>query len=526
MTSARDQRDEARLVAALRAVDIEDLGASRLELERRRLMARLSTQPSPILGRRRVVLAVGFSGAAVAAAAVALLVLMPAFDEPGESSVTLSGVWRLEPGDAISRGLPVRVDDGSHARLELPDGTSVEASSGTRMALMTEDGSAIRLDAGHAVIAVAPRTAPGVFRAVTPDAEVQVHGTVFSVTVGRGAGTTVRLHEGEVRLVCRDRTIAMRPGHQVVAAAAGLVSLGVFGEDERRLDAEVAPRHVPSGPEAGPALAAVGDETVPDPGEATAVEIADLPPAGEDRAPDPEPAATRPGGRPRPAPSVHEQVAEQQRLQHHEAVIDLTGEAWKRGAPLDVELLFQRARALGSLGRWSEAAEVYRRLAAIDAGRGAEALYLAADALRRAGDFAGSAAIADRAIDAGGPNADHAWSVKLGALTGLGRYQDAAEAAEAYLAVHPTGAHVGEAHFVRGTGLRLERRWGDAAAAYDRVVESGEGSGAILEDGEFYHGYCLLMSGKREAGAAALEAYLIAHPYGRHARQARAALGR
>ncbi|HUT76707.1 MAG TPA: tetratricopeptide repeat protein [Polyangia bacterium] len=525
MTSVRDQRDEARLVAALRSVEIEDLGPSRLELERRRLMARISAQPSPILRRRRVALTVGFAGAAVAAAAVALVVLAPTLDWPGEPSVTLSGVWRLEPGDAISRGLPVRVDEGSRARLVLPDGTSVEASSGARMALMTEDGSAIRLDAGHAVIAVAPRTPPGLFRAVTPDAEVQVHGTVFSVTVDRGSGTTVRLHEGEVRLVCRDRTIAMRPGHQIVATAAGLVSLGVFGEAERRLDAEVAPGHVPpTAEEAGPGLARSGDDPAADPEEAPAPEIANLASAGADDAPGP--VAARTLGRPRPAPSIGEQVAEQQRLQHHDAVVELTGGAWERGGTTDMDLLFRRARSLGYLGRWSEAAEVYRRIAAVDTGRRAEALYLVADALRRAGDFAGSAAVADRAIDAGGPNADHAWSVKFGALTGLGRYEDAAEAAEVYLASHPTGAHVGEAHFVRGTSLRLERRWGEAAIAYGRFVERGEGSAAILEDGKFYSGYCLLMSGLRKEGARALEAYLLEHPYGRHARQARAALGR
>jgi tetratricopeptide (TPR) repeat protein len=394
------------------------------------------------------------------------------------------------------------------------------------MALLDGDTSTIRLDAGHAVIAVAPRTPPGLFRAVTPDAEVQVHGTVFSVTVDPGAGTTVRLYEGEVRMACGGRTIAMRPGHRVVATAKGLVSLGTFDAGERALDAEVAPGDVPLAEEPGLAVTRL-EEPVAEAGETLAGAAPDIAPKAGDDLPDriPKPATERIASRSRPAQSLDERVAEQQRLAHHDAVVELTDDVFESAAPAGADLLFRRGRSLGQLGRWSEAVEVYKRIAAIDAGRAAEALYLAADALRRAGDFAGSAAIADRAIDAGGPNADHAWSVKLGALTGLRRYQAAAEAAETYLASHPAGAHVGEAHFVRGTGLRLERRWGDAAEAYGRFLERGEGSAAILEDGKFYRGYCLLMSGNRDAGIAALEAYLDEHPYGRHAGKARTALG-
>jgi ferric-dicitrate binding protein FerR (iron transport regulator) len=530
MTSARDQRDEARLVAALRAVEVDDLGPSRLEFERRRLMARLAFQPTPVQRRRRLALAAGLSATALAAAAALLFALAPVAGTPEEdSTVTLAGTWRLEPGDAISRGLPVRVGDGSRARLELPDGSSVEAAPGTRMALLSGDGSAIRLEAGHAVVAVTPRPSPGLFRVVTPEAEVRVHGTVFSVTVD-AAGTTVRLHEGEVRLACGDRAVAMQPGHQVVASARGLVALQTFDEEERALDARLAPGDVPGrGVGDGPVLA----EGVPEDVEGPDAPVADG--AGEEEPAEQVakeamagsgPLATRPAGRTRPVPSLLERVAGHARGQRHEEVLALTEDAWRGPVSSDSELLFHRARSLGRLGRWAEAAGVYRRIADSDRARGPEALYLAADALRRARDYAGSAAVADRAIAAGGPNADHAWSVKFGALTGLGRYQDAAEAAEAYLAAHPGGAHVGEAHFVRGTGLRLERRWGEAAAAYGRSLERGEGSAAIVEDGRFYRGYCLLMSGQREQGAEALEAYLGEHPYGRHAAKARAALGR
>jgi hypothetical protein len=489
-------------------------------------MARLACQPSPALRHRRLVLAAGFAGAALAAAAALLFTLAPIADGTEEGTVVLSGTWRLEPGDAISRGLPVRVGAGSLARLELPDGTSVEAAAGTRMALLDGDASTVRLDAGHVVIAVAPRAPPGLFRAVTPDAEIQVHGTVFSVTVDGRAGTTVRLHEGEVRLLWRDRTIAMRPGHRVVATAKGLVSLGTFDDGERALDAEIAPAEVLRTEGSGPAMARLEEPAAET--EAVRADAATGGPAveGAPSAPDTGPVRAPGAARSRPVRSLYERVSEQQRLGHHETVVELTAGAGEVTGSASVDLLFRRGRSLGQLGRWNEAAEVFRRIVEVDGNRAAEALYLAADALRRAGDFAGSAAVADRAIAAGGPNADHAWSVKLGALTGLGRYQDAAAAAGSYLAAHPTGAHLGEAHFVRGTGLRLERRWGEAAVAYGRSLERGEGSTAILEDGEFYRGYCLLMSGLRDEGARALETYLLDHPYGRHARQARAALGR
>jgi len=517
-------------VEALRSVEVEDLGPARLELERRRLMARLAASRAPLSRRGRLALSLGLAGAAVVVAAAALLVLVPGIGGSADSLVTLSGVWRLEPGDAISRGLPVRVEDGGRARLVLPGGTSIEASSGTRMTLTAEDGSAIRLDGGHAVIAVAPRAGSGMFRAVTPDAEILVHGTVFSVTVDPGRDTTVRLHEGEIRLVCGGRSVTMQPGHQVVAGATGLLSLVAYGADGHGFDANLAPHVVPPPPlRPGPALAAAdgrrdgihenGDgDVLDDPAE-------DDPVFTNGPAPRP-PAMARSAARGREPETVYERVAEQQRMQHHEEAVALTDDAWKRSAPSDVDLLFRRARSLGRLGRWAEAVEVYGRIAGMDRERRGEAFYLAADASSRSGDFAAAVALADRAIAAGGPNADHAWSVKFGALTGMERYGDAAAAAAAYLASHPAGAHVGEAHFVRGTGLRLERRWGEAARAYGSFLERGEGAAAIREDGRFYHGYCLLMSGSREQGAAALETYLVDYPYGRHARQARVALGR
>jgi tetratricopeptide (TPR) repeat protein len=211
-------------------------------------------------------------------------------------------------------------------------------------------------------------------------------------------------------------------------------------------------------------------------------------------------------------------VADAWKAARYAEIVDLTG-----GSD-ELALLFYRARALARVGRWADAAEIYAKVAASDLDRRAEALYRSADAFERARLHGRALDMANQAISLGGPNADHAWGIKLASLTGVGQYQAAAESAGEYLDLFPGGAHVGEACFVQGTGLRLGKKWGAAAQAYGSFLSRGAGPTAMRDDASFYHGYCLLRSGNAEAGRRALEEYMVAFPRGRHFQQAQTAL--
>ncbi|MBW2276466.1 MAG: FecR domain-containing protein [Deltaproteobacteria bacterium] len=521
MTSTRDDKDEALLVEALKSREYSDPGPARLEFERRRFLGRVTQEESrPARLVWRTVFVGGFAGAAAVAAAVLLLVFaFPGAIEETEPEVSLSGVWHLETGDAIAVGTPVRVPDIGRASLVLPDGTTLWAGPGTRMIVEDSDGSRIRVEHGHLLARVEPRSMGSRFEVVTPDAEVQVHGTVFSVQVHKER-TSVRLHEGAVRLVCGEKSVAMEAGHRVVASNGAILSMDGFGEQEAAVDLEL-------GGGASAVLAALGavvDATpaseaavLGEPAEPTII-VADVEDdlLEETLAEEASASAAKTGSAKRP--SLRQRVEEAFAAARYADVIDLT-----LSSP-DSTLRFYRARALARVGRWAEAGDTYAAVASEDHGRRAESLYRASSAFKRARLYPRALDMANQAISQGGPNADHAWGVKLSALTGLKQYQAATSHAGVYLDLFPGGAHVGEAYFVQGTGLRLSKKWSAAARAYGSFLSRGTGPAAMRDDASFYHGYCLLKAGNADAGRNALEDYQVQFPRGRHVVQVQTAL--
>jgi hypothetical protein len=521
MKSTRDDRDDALLIEALKSREYSDPGPARLEFERRRFVARVVQEESrPSRVAWRTIFVGGFAGAAaVAAAAVLLLVFVfPAAIDLAEPEVSLTGVWHLEAGDAIAAGTPVRVSDTGRASLVLPDGTALWAGPGTRMIVEESDGSRIRVERGHLLARVQPRTTAARFEVVTPDAEVQVHGTVFSVQVLEER-TTVRLHEGVVRLICGDKSVAMEAGHRVVASDGAILSMDDFGEQEAVVDLEL-------GGGASAVLASVTPEVVTpvpeaailgEPAEPTII-VADVQEdlGAAEPAEDLPPAASKTGSAKRP--TLRDRVEEAFAAARYAEVIELTSDT------ADNALRFYRARALARVGRWAEAGETYAVVAEDDHSLRAEALYRASSAFKRARLYPRALDMANQAISLGGPNADHAWGIKLSALTGLKQYQAAASQAGVYLDLFPGGAHVGEAYFVQGTGERLSKKWSAAARAYGSFLSRGTGPTTMRDDASFYHGYCLLKAGNGDAGRKALEDYLVQYPRGRHVQQAQTAL--
>lgn len=205
--------------------DVEQ-GPARLEFERRRLMARLAVGSVEPTGRpRKRGMVLGLAAALAAAAAVVVaLVVTPDGPEPGAERISLSGLWRVHPEDAIVRGTPVRVPEGAGAKLVLEDGTALWLGSGSELTVLDEAVSAVRLGSGRLLASVAQRPEGAPFRVITTLAEVTVHGTVFSVAADRGQ-SRVRLHEGEISLSCGPEVIDVQPGHEVEVTEIGEVAL-------------------------------------------------------------------------------------------------------------------------------------------------------------------------------------------------------------------------------------------------------------------------------------------------------------
>jgi hypothetical protein len=507
MTKRDDMRADALLVEALRSSrpEVPGLGPARLELERRRLVARLAA------GERARAASISFAlrPRFAAAAAVLLLAVGAAIAlyavRAEEPAVSLSGSWRLERGDAIANGALVRIPAGSRALLMLEDGTRIAADGGSTLRFAAGAGIEVRLYRGRIAAEVSKRKPPaGAFVVATEFGDVAVMGTVFAVAVD-GEGATVRLYEGRVKLTAGSREIALAPGHSAHATGDGITSLGGLPHGDESADlallgvapgARVTPIAASAAAARAPALAstAAGPEEKPD---ARAL------------APSPSRAERDPVAR----------LSSMWREGRFAEIVSATDAPDTRPAAL-----LYRGKAFGALGRWREAGGAFAGAAAAGGDLGREALYLSAAAYDTAGDFASGLAMAERAASSGGPNADHASRLVFVSLSGLGRYADAAAAAEEYLKIHPSGAHVAEARFAASTGARLARRWEDAARGYAEFLSLGRGAPQMRDDAAFYVGYCRWMAGATASGREGLESYLASYPSGRHAEQARAAL--
>ncbi|MDF8365766.1 FecR family protein [Achromobacter anxifer] len=148
-----------------------------------------------------------------AAAALALLAAWPA--------------WQLlrnfHPGADYTTGAEVR-------RVVLPDGSSATLDAESAIAIdFTSDKREVRLLAGRALFAAAPRTPEGPgFTVLTPDGAAAALGTRYSVA--REAGRTrVVVYEHEVAVDClaceSDQRLVLGPGEGADVSAAGIARL-------------------------------------------------------------------------------------------------------------------------------------------------------------------------------------------------------------------------------------------------------------------------------------------------------------
>ena len=160
---------------------------------------------------------------------------------PGIAATPVTGDTTLSPGDDV-----VTAPNG-RTRVELADGVSLTLGEASRLSLskpnlgqgpqLAQAHEQIRLDEGIVTVKV-PHLSPGrSFAVKTPDAEVTVHGTAFSVEVGQfvsadlplrsgaSAGdasltTRVRVTEGVVSVASAGREVFIRAGMQWISPHA------------------------------------------------------------------------------------------------------------------------------------------------------------------------------------------------------------------------------------------------------------------------------------------------------------------
>lgn len=111
--------------------------------------------------------------------------------------------------ERIAEGAELRTSDGSEARLEFESGTRVTASGGARLRLVEQSKrKRFALEAGTIFAKVAKLGADDRFVVATPDAEIEVRGTAFRVSLvapdaACGGGTPTRLDVSEGVVVVR-----------------------------------------------------------------------------------------------------------------------------------------------------------------------------------------------------------------------------------------------------------------------------------------------------------------------------------
>jgi hypothetical protein len=144
---------------------------------------------------------------------------------PRAKLVSISGeVYKL-PAAALSQGATlgegevVRTAAGSHAVLELADGSQVEVNQRTELALRAAwSGMTIQLDRGDIIVQAAEQRR-GYLRVTTRDSVASVKGTVFSVSAGT-AGSVVSVVSGAVAVAQPRAQVVLTAGQHAASSRA------------------------------------------------------------------------------------------------------------------------------------------------------------------------------------------------------------------------------------------------------------------------------------------------------------------
>ncbi len=123
----------------------------------------------------------------------------------------------LKAGDELAEGEAVRTGNGSHAFVQLRDGSVVEVNQRAEFSVaMGWRNTAINLDHGDIIVQAAKRKT-GHLYVVTPDCRVAVTGTVFAVDSAM-KGSRVAVIEGEVHVGYGGSDHVLHAGEQVATS--------------------------------------------------------------------------------------------------------------------------------------------------------------------------------------------------------------------------------------------------------------------------------------------------------------------
>jgi hypothetical protein len=277
-----------------------DLGPARIELERRRLVATIASDPRT---SRRLRVGVAIGAVAGLAAAAAFFVLVPSVPpEGGPAPARIAGLVDVGAAGPLADGRTAQVPSSSGAKLALADGTALWLAADT--AISSPDGGAhrFRLESGRALAHVARQSGPARFVVETAFGDVEVHGTVFSARVA-ASGLTVDLYEGAIRFTRGGTAFDVRPGESVrVRKDGSIASRGPIDRAAVLADLLIAEKtaELPGAPV--PKLAPPGEvDAIPH-----AVELPAPSSAPPEPAVPPAPEPKRPARRPHPAAPLPE----------------------------------------------------------------------------------------------------------------------------------------------------------------------------------------------------------------------------
>lgn len=123
-------------------------------------------------------------------------------------------------GEQIAKGEKLRTARDAGAIVQIPDGSTLEMRERSEFWL-SEDarGTTIHLERGSVIVQAAKQKAGKHLYVVTPDSQVSVVGTIFSVNSGT-KGSRVSVLEGEVRVSSEGREWTLHPGDQVSTSAS------------------------------------------------------------------------------------------------------------------------------------------------------------------------------------------------------------------------------------------------------------------------------------------------------------------
>ena len=131
--------------------------------------------------------------------------------------VSENGDRQVAPGDKLREGDRLRTAGGAHAMLRLADGSNVELNERGDLAVGARGHNmTISLDNGAVIVQAAKRTS-GHLYVTTPDCQVAVTGTVFSVNSGI-KGSRVAVLQGTVQVAHAGVDSWLHAGEQVATS--------------------------------------------------------------------------------------------------------------------------------------------------------------------------------------------------------------------------------------------------------------------------------------------------------------------